>query len=702
MDLKKLLKPSKIAVVGASEKENLGGFTVRMMLAHAGGRIDDVYFVNPGRERVFGRPCYPSLSALPEPIDLVIIATAKATVEALVEEAAQKGAGGVVVYASGYGETGKAEDKQAEESLKALCRRLDMALMGPNCAGFLNLVDKVPAMGFLTTVREKTGRVGLVSQSGMICTLLSDSGKADFSYVISCGNSKIVEVVDYIDFLVDDEDTGVIAAYIEGVSNPAKFLATLKKAALKQKPVVLLKIGRSEAGSRSAASHTGSLSGSDAAFDAVFQKYGVIRVDDLEDLIGMSNILSTLPALPKGGRVVSLNGSGGENGVSCDVGHLYGMDFPPFSADTTQKLKSILPDYASINNPLDTTAMICYDTEVFADAAETIINDSNFDLALVGLTIVGELTDLCVKHMSEGLVKLVMEKRIDKPVLVVPAVEAGRMPEYVNLLKDAGIPVTAPCFYAYKHVKKLLDYCKWRAFLPEITLEDAVVTRPDSGKRTALSEQKSKEMLRSFGVSVPEEVIVHDACEAAEAARRIGFPVVFKIESDDILHKSDMGGVLLNIGSESEAEQAYRRILENAANNRPDARINGVLVQKMLPGGLEAIVGVNRDKLFGPMVLFGLGGVNTELLKDVALYPAPFGKAEALRMIGSLKLSRLFTGYRGSAALDTDALAELLSSVSRFASEHRESLTELDLNPVFVYEKGRGVAIADALIVLEE
>lgn len=702
MDLKKLLKPSKIAVVGASEKENLGGFTVRMMLAHAGERIDDVYFVNPGRERVFDRPCYPSLSALPERVDLVVIATAKPTVESLVEQAAQKGAGGVVVYASGYGETGKPEDQQAEESLKALCRRLDIALMGPNCAGFINMTDKVPAMGFLTTVHKKTGKVGLVSQSGMICTLLSDSGKADFSYVISCGNSKIVEVVDYIDFLVDDEDTGVIAAYIEGVSNPAKFLATLKKAAMKQKPVILLKIGRSEAGSRSAASHTGSLSGSDAAFDAVFRKYGVIRVDDLEDLVGMSNLLSTLTNLPKGDRVVSLNGSGGENGVSCDVGHLYGIHFPPFSEQTTNKLRSILPDYASINNPLDTTATICYDTEVFADAAETIINDPNFDLALVGLTIVGEMTDLCVKHMSEGLVKLVSEKRIDKPVLVVPAVESGRMPQYVEFLKNAGIPVTAPCFYAYKHVKMLLDYCRWRASLPELTLEDAVLTRPDSNRRTALSEHKSKEMLRAFDVSVPLETIVHDAAEAAVAALRIGFPVVMKIESDDILHKSDMGGVLLNIQSEKEAEQAFCRILENAAKNRPDARINGVLVQEMVPTGLETIIGVNRDKLFGPMVLFGLGGVNTELLRDIALYPAPFGKTEALYMINSLKLARLFGGYRGGAALDVDALAELLSKVSRFAYEQRDRLAELDLNPVFVYEKGKGVAIADALIVLED
>ncbi|MDR3644822.1 MAG: CoA-binding protein, partial [Clostridia bacterium] len=465
MNLTKLLKPARIAIVGASEKENLGGFTARMMLKYAPERLEDVYFVNPGRDEIFGRPCWHSVGDLPEQIDLVIIATPKATVEGILTDAARKGAAGAVVYASGYGETGKPEDKQSEASLKALCEKLGVALMGPNCAGYINLVDRIPAMGFMTTVPERTGKVGLISQSGMICTLLLDSGKADFSYVISCGNSRIVEVVDYIDFLVDDESTSVIASYIEGITDPQKFIAVLKKAAVKKKPVVLLKIGRSEAGSRSAASHTGSLSGSDAAFDAIFRRYGVIRADDLEDLIGISNLLATLKALPQSDRVVSINGSGGENGVSCDVGQQYGFNFPPFTTQTVEKLKALLPDYASIGNPLDTTATICYDTNQFADAAELMINDPSFDLALVGITIADRMTDLCVKYMSQGLAKLVNENRIHKPVVVVPAVESGRMPEYIGLLKDAGIPVASPCFYAYKHIRKLLDYAKWRAGL---------------------------------------------------------------------------------------------------------------------------------------------------------------------------------------------------------------------------------------------
>ncbi len=698
MDLQKLLRPKKLAIVGASEKENLGGFTTRMMREFAPHRMEDVYLVNPGRDMIFDQKCYKSLADIPTDIDMVVIATPKSSVEGLIREASAKGAQGAVVYASGYGETGKPEDKAAEASLKALCEELDMALMGPNCAGFINQVDSVPAMGFMTTVQKRSGSVGLVSQSGMICTLLLDSGKADFSYVISCGNSKIVEVVDYMDFLVDDPNTKVIASYIEGVNDSEKFIKTLQKAAKKKKPIVLIKVGKSEAGSRSAASHTGSLSGSDKAFDAIFEKYGVIRVDDLEDLASMSNLLSTLPMLPCGDRVVSLNGSGGENGVSCDVGSGAGMNFAEFSKETVDALSKVLPDYATINNPLDTTATICYDTDVFADAAEVIINDPNFDMALVGITIVNEMTDLCVKHMSEGLVKLSKESRLKKPVVVVPAIESGRMQEYVSMLKDAGIPVMPPCSYAYKHVRKMLDYAAWCKKSDEIILESAIPACLD-GDRLALSEHDSKEMLKGYGIRVSREAIAKSEDEAVRMAEEIGYPIVLKVESNEILHKSDVGGVKLNLNDEAGIREAYNGILENCKKNCPDAKINGILVQEMLPYGMEIIIGINNDPLFGPMVLVGLGGVFVEVFKDVALRAAPFGKPEALEMIQSLKAYRMFDGYRGGKVYDVEALADTLVHVSDFAVANKDTLLEMDINPLFVYEKGKGVAAADGLIV---
>lgn len=703
MNLNKLLKPKKFAIVGATEKETYGGFAVKLMEMHAADRLEkDIYLVNPKRDEVFGHKCYHSLLDLPEDIDMVIVASNKKTVPDIIRQAAEKGAGGAVVFAAGYGETGKPEDKQAEAELKALCKELDMALMGPNCAGYINVVDSIPAMGFMTTVPEKAGKIGLVSQSGMICTLLLDSGKADFSYVISCGNSKIVEVVDYIDFLIDDEDTKVIVSYIEGVTNPKKFLETLKKAALKKKPVILLKIGRSEKGSKAASSHTGSLSGSDASFNAIFDKYGVIRVDDLEDLASLANMFATIPELPKGDRVVSLNGSGGENGVACDVGSIYNINYPEFTEKGKAAVKAVLDEFATVSNPLDTTADICYDTDEFANAAEVVINDDNFDMAVVGITIVTELTDLCVKHMSEGIIKLKEEGRVTKPIFVVPAVESGRMPEYVEPLKAAGIPVTAPCYYGYKHIAKLGKYVNWLNETDVESLEDAVPDAPLTGEKVALSEHASKELLKQYGVPVPAEFIATSEDEAVKFADEIGFPIVMKVESGDILHKSDVGGVKLNIKSKEEVLAAYKAIMESCTSKCPDAKINGILMQKMLPAGTEVIVGVTNDPSFGPMVLCGMGGVFTEVFKDVSLFPAPIKKSDALKMIKSLKAYKMMTGYRGNPKLDVEALADLLVGVGDFAVAHKNDLAEMDINPVFVYPEGEGVAAADALVILRK
>lgn len=702
MNLNKLLKPRKWAIVGATEKETYGGFAVMLMQQFAPERLKDVYLVNPKRDEVFGLKCYRSIDDIPEEIDMVIIATAKKTVPDLLVQAKNKGAEGAVVFAAGYGETGKAEDKEAEAELKALCKELDMALMGPNCAGFINCIDNIPAMGFMTSVPSKHGSVGLVSQSGMICTLLLDSGKADFSYVISCGNSKVVEVVDYIDFLIDDENTKVIVSYIEGVTNPKKFIDTLKKAALKKKPVILLKIGSSEKGSKAASSHTGSLSGSDAAFNAIFDKYGVIRVDDLEDIASLSNLFATLPELPKGDRLVSLNGSGGENGVACDVGSMYKINYPDFSEAGKEKLKGVLADFATISNPLDTTADICYDTDQFADAAEIIINDENFDMAVVGITIVDELTDLCVKHMSEGIIKLKEEGRVTKPIMVVPAVEHGRMQDYVSALKEAGIPVTAPCYYGYKHVAKLAKYVNWLNSTDVEALEDAVPDAKVGGENYALSEHESKELLMKYGVPCPAEFVAENEDDAVSFAEKVGYPIVMKVESNDILHKSDVGGVKLNIKDAYEVREAYKEIMKNCQEKCPDASINGILVQQMLKSGTEVIVGVTNDPSFGPMVLCGMGGVFTEVFKDVSLFPAPLKKENALKMIKSLKAYKLMTGYRGNPALDVDALADLLVSVGDFAVAHKNDLSEMDINPVFMYPEGEGVAAADALVILRK
>jgi len=702
MELKKLLKPRSLAVVGVSERDTLGGLTAKMLVSYSGDRMADVYFINPKYESLLGYKCYPSLSSLPEEIDLVIIATPKETVEGLLKEAHGKGARGAVVYASGYGETGKPEDREDEKRLIQLCRELDMALMGPNCAGYLNFVDRVFSFGFMVDASGEQGKVGLAAQSGQICMSMLDSPKTSFSYMISSGNSKVVSVEEYLNFLVDDDDTKVVAAYLEGVGNPRLFIDVLIKASKKRKPVVILKAGGSEKGARVASSHTGSMAGSSAAFDALFRKYGAIRVNDMEELIGVSSALAAMPSLPRKNAVSAVNASGGETAISADAGSLYGMEFPDFEPETIEKLKKILPDYATPQNPLDTTAMICYDADVYKSALEAVAADKNIELIIIGYTIVEDekTADPSMYTMTEGIEKF-MASGNKKPVLMMPYVESGRVSAIVKRLNQAGVPVLPPPMYAYSCIRHIMTYAAWLKTRESRTFDTALPMRHD-GKRRALSELESKKFLMEYGINCGTGYLAKNRGEALKYAEKTGYPLVMKIESADILHKSDAGAVRLNIETPEQVCTSFDEIMDNARAYKPNAEINGVLIQKMLRQGTEIIIGVTVDEQFGPMVLVGFGGIYVELFKDVALYPAPLNKAEALEMIHTLKASKLFYGFRNAPELDADALAETLVSVGRFAADNKDRLLELDINPLFVYEKGEGVAAADALLVFRD
>ena len=699
MDLNRLLRPKKIAIVGATEKETMAGFASRMFIEQCGKRREDLYLVSLKNETVFGIPCYHTLSELPGTIDLAVLCTPKQTVAGLLEEAAQKGAKGAVVFASGYGETGKEEDKKLEEELIAQCRRLDLALMGPNCAGFLNFVDRVFAFGFLFHARESAGRVGLVSQSGQVCMALMESEKTSFSYVISAGNCKIVNIEDYLEFLVDDEDTRVVAAYVEGIQNPEKFAAVLKKAAEKKKPVVVLKAGRSEKGSRAAASHTGNLSGSDKNVDAFFRKFGVIRVDDLEELLSVCTAIATLPVLPRSNKLAFVNISGGETTISADAGYLHGLKLPDFSPKTAEKLREVLPAFATAQNPMDLTGGSNGDT--FERVADIVLEDPGIEMLITSLQITKKISDITIYDFLNGLIRH-CEKEQKKPVAVVPLIESSREEEVLERLRAVGVPILPPPHYGYRVIKKLLDYTDYLETMENRTL--SIVTKTEvCGKepvKTALSEHESKLLFQKFGIPCPPEEIAETEEEAVQAAAVIGYPVVLKIESGDILHKSEAGGVIVGIACEEEVRTAYRKILENGRKYNPQALIHGVLVQKMLEPGLEAIVGVTCDPQLGPMILTGLGGIFTEVFQDAALYPAPLNQWEAREMILSLKGSKLFRGYRGKPPLDTEALARVLVQVSNLAAEYKDTLVEMDINPVFVYPEKEGVSAADGLVVL--
>ena len=696
MNLNKLLKPTSVAGIGASEKEGFGGDVCRNILSYVEDR-SHVYFIHPKRDSVFGVPCYKSISDVPENVDLMVICTSQKTVIPLLQEGAKKGVGGAVVFASGYGEVGTAEGKQNEAELIAAAKELDIAVMGPNCAGFVNYIDNVQAFAFISAKRDRKGSVGVVSQSGQLCLSMMDDPGMRFSYNISAGNGKIVQMEDYMDFLVDDEDTKVVSIYIEGVKNADKFAAVLKKAAEKRKPVVILKAGRSAKGGAIAASHTGSLSGSDASFDAVLKKFGAIRVDDLEELIAMSLMLSTMKRMPEKATFASMNLSGGETGICADVGSLNGIEYPDFTEETLKKLKEQLPSYASPNNPLDMTASLSYDADLYAGALRTVMDDPNIGMVLIGYTLLLEIADPCIHYMYKGIEKVVQEKGGNcKPIAMIPFAENTRNPEYQEKLFQIGVPVLPPPVYAFKLLRHLADFI---AYEPETKTLELAVGHPKSEETQALSEHESKQELKVYGVPVPDEVIVTSKEEAAQFAKNHPDPLVMKVESADILHKSDVGGVKLNVCGPEAAEKAYEEIMESVTAKRPDAHINGILTVPMLDAGVEIIIGVNNDPQFGPMIMVGMGGVFVEVFKDVALYPAPLKEEEALEMLKSLKSFKLLNGYRGTEKCDIKALCQTIVAISNYAQANKDVLKELDINPLFVYPEGKGVGVADALIV---
>lgn len=696
MDISKLLRPRAVAVVGASEKSSFGGDTCRNILENQTD-TSHVYPVNPKKETVFGKKCYPTLADLPEEIDLVILCTSQKTIVDFLKQAKAKGAGAAVVYASGYSEVGTAEGKAFEKELVDAAKALDMVVMGPNCAGYINFGDDIFSFAFIGDYKGKKGNIGFVSQSGQFCIDMMKSAEMKYSFAISAGNSAMVQMEDYLNFLIDDSNTKVIALYLEGVKNPHKFEACLQKAMEKKKPVVILKAGRSPKGQATAASHTGSMAGSDKTYDAVFEKFGVIRADDMQDLRSTASLLATLRVLPRKPAFSAMCLSGGETAVSADTGFLHGIEYPDFSEATLKKLNDMLPDFATPRNPLDMTAALCYDADAFASGITTVMSDPSIEMGLVGLTISDKVT-VSNDIMFEGI-RRAFEQIPDKPLAVMSFMEAARNKELVERFQNVGIPVLPTTKYGFRALQHLQDFISHDTIKREARL---AIPEAHSANTRALSEYESKKLLADNGVPVDLGYIAKTKAEVKEYAEKIGYPLVMKVESNDILHKSDVGGVMLNIKSLEQAEEAYDKILANAAQHAPNAKINGILMQKMLKAGTEMIIGLNSDPQFGPMLLVGMGGVFVEVFKDAALYPVPLNHDEALHMLQSLKSFKLLNGYRGNPPADIEALTDMMVKISDFAYRKKDTLKELDMNPLFVYPKGEGVAIADALAVMYE
>lgn len=700
MDIGKVFHPSSIAIIGVSDKKGSYGGSAAKHAAQ-NSNANRVYYVHPTRVEFMGKPCYPTIFDLPETVDCILVCTPRQTVNPLLREAGERGVGGAIVYASGFSEEHTQEGEAMEREMVEIAARYDMAVVGPNCLGTINNVDKMMMWGLHTTFgfefSDMTG-LGVVAQSGYIAGNIMGSPGLSVTYAASSGNGNVLTLEEIMLFYAKSSQVRVIAAYLEGIKKPECFEEALRTAAISRKPVVILKTGQSRKGAAAAASHTGNLAGSAKCYEAIFQKYGVVSVTDLVEFMAVAQMFCTLKGnLPRAHGLASVNLSGGENALCADVCEKYGLVHPDYTPETEAVVKSVIPPFARSRNPLDATTELFYSLEGNLKILQAIRDQPDFGAVTMGMNL-----DLHRSPVHEVLISALCQAATTIPgmipIFLTPSHEAGRNKEYREMLQKAGVVVTPGGEKGYKMVRYLMDFAEYD--YREHTLGLALPgPREQESPFVSLSEGDSKREMMDFGIPVPPFAAAASHSEVRAALADIPFPAAIKIDSPDITHKTEAGGVKLNIKNEAEALQAFDEIMESCRLYQPAARRSGVLIQQMLPQGTEILLGVTCDSMFGPMVMAGLGGVFAEVFQDVALYPAPMGKGEARKLLESLKSYRLLEGYRGQTPRDIDALCELVVKVADYAVANKEELKELDLNPVFVYEQGKGIAVIDALVV---
>ena len=690
-----LMVPHSVALVGASEKKGFGYWTAYNLLQSANHL--KIYFIHPTRETVLGQPCYRSISELPEVVDCVILATRRDTVSGLLIEAGEKGIKNAMVYASGFSEEHTEQGRRLEEELKEIALKYDMQVLGPNCMGIINNIDKINTLG-LETAKDAFVRkpyVGVVAQSGALANIFMKRAGYPVGYQITVGNSTVTAVEDYVEYMVDDGRVRAIAMYLEGIKKPEVFFRALKKAAEKRIPIVALKVGKSAMGAAAASSHTGNLAGSHSSFAAVFRKYGVMEVDNMEELLSLSQALAAIHGnLPEVPGLASYNLSGGANILSADCAEQFGLTLPQLKPETCAEIRKYIPSYATVSNPLDATTDLFGQTDKIVGVLSALDRDPGIGAITITQDIAAQATEIV-----RGMVEAVVEGRrrgARKPVFFNCITEMDRNLEIRNLLEENGVGLLPSMPVAYKCLKLLMEFACYDPSEHELTIPEETKANLKAGK--ALSEADSKAELRRCGIPVPREVLAVSQGDLARC-ESIPFPWVMKIQSPDILHKTDLGCVRLGVQNLEQAARAFDEIMANARKGMPQAHIDGVVVQETAKPGKEFIVGVTNDPQLGPQVLVGMGGIFTELFRDVVVWPAPIKNNEAIAMLKELKCARILTGYRGSQELDVQALADLIVRISSYAYDHKKALKELDLNPVLVYPKGDGVCVVDALLV---
>jgi acetyltransferase len=694
------LSPKSIAIVGASaDYSKFPGRTVKYVLKHRyPGKL---YAVNPSRKEVSGIPCFPSVSELPEPVDMAFIQIAADGVPEVIEQCIRRGVKSAVIQSSGFGE-GRTDGKEVQSRLKARIRESGIRVIGPNCAGIVNtagntVVSPIPCYEINELPK---GRIGLITQSGGMggaCFSRAAARGIGFSYIISTGNEIDLGVNDFVKYLLKDANTDAIAIYLEALRDVESFRGIAEEALELGKPILVYKVGRTEIGAQAAASHTGSITGSDRIYDAFFKQYGIVRVEMLDDLVEASALFCKAKP-PKGRSVGVITSTGGGATVIVESLAQAGLELPLPSDSVVERATQVLPSFAAKSNPMDVTMSGV--GQGFKKVLDVLLTDDTFDM------IIGVLGTQSEFAPELGVYPMVEAHKDAKKLLAVYCTPNAA--DALRLFEKSGIPsfqTAEACGrslgYLAKYGDALKEY-KRKKGLKHATESTGARARKVKeildGSGRILNERDSKRVLSEYGISVTRELLAISVEGAKEAAREIGFPVAMKVMSADIPHKTDAGVIKLGVRSEEELVAAYDEILKKAQAFDSTAKIDGVLIQEMAGKGVELIVGMKWDEGFGPVFMCGLGGIYAELLDDVSFRVAPLSLADAQDMVEEFKGSKLLKGYRGAEPVDSEAVARTLMELASLSSDLGGVIRELDINPLIVYPRGKGIKVVDALI----
>ena len=695
--------PKSIAVVGATDDtRRFGGRLMRQVVKF--GYAGRILPVNPRLTELNGLKCYPSVSALPETPDHVGVVIAPDRVIDVLRECHAIGVQCATVFTAGYAETGNEQGRKLQEELVRFTRETGLRVMGPNCNGPVNFIDRFSfSAGYaVSSLSEPSGNVGLVSQSGGLgqTNVMWRAIKAGvhMSYQASCGNEADLTVVDFARFMLEGDQTDVVMMALEAIRDGKAFMDLAQYAAEREKPLIVLKFGITDAGKQAAASHTGAITGSDDVFSAVCKQYGVIRVNDCNELYEQAIVLRQKKRkLPKGRRAASMSLSGGNVVQMADVGTHLGLSWHNYTTKTDDRLGELIPGYGKVSNPTDMTSLATGQPEIYRKAMEIISEDDNVDVMIPVFTFAPradlEHAAKLSRDAAKPLVLLVTGGCHDDPTLTVDSLVAMGASAYRNTVDTLRYVRTAIGYREFLEVRQK----QGKPLRPQ-GIDQAAVgkTLAAAGNRT-LTEREAKQLLAQYGLPVPQELLATTADEAAAHARGINGPVALKIESEDIAHKTEAGAIRLNVSGEAAVRQAYDDVLAATKRYKADAKIAGVLVQEMVPRGAEMMLGIVRDPVFGPLVAVGFGGIYVEVMRDITFRVPPVDAPTAREMLGELRGYKILEGVRGMAPADIEALVDCIVRLSWLAHDHGDAIRELDVNPLTVLAKG--AKVVDALLV---